>query len=106
MSPRRFTASPAAPSVRGVSTITVEPAALTRLASRLEDVAAELAAAARELSAGTAPGDLAGAVHDFCESWRWALSRTGEAASAAGAQLRDSATRYAQTDAALAGTLT
>ena len=105
IAPRRSPAHRSAPSVRCVSTITVEPAALTRLAGRLDDVAAELGAAARELSAGAVPGDLADAVDDFCASWRWALGRAGEAAAAAAGQLRDSATRYSTTDAAFVGTL-
>ena len=89
-----------------MSTFTVDPEALHRLAGDLDRSARDLQQLRGRFaglpSATSAAPELDDAVRDFAHHWRWAIGRLHERVATVGAGLRASASAYADTDAAIA----
>jgi uncharacterized protein YukE len=89
-----------------MSTLTVDPDALHRLAGDLDRSACDLQRLRGRLAAlpdaTAAAPEFDDAVRDFARHWQWAIGRLHERVATVGAGLRASATAYAETDAAIA----
>jgi uncharacterized protein YukE len=89
-----------------MSTFTVDPAALTRLALDLDRSARDLQHVRSRLAglpdATSAAPELDAAVREFGRHWKWAIGRLHDRVSTVGVGLRAAATAYADTDAAIA----
>jgi uncharacterized protein YukE len=89
-----------------MTTVTVDPAALTRLAADLDRAARDLQRVRGRLAglpdATSAAPELDAAVREFGRHWTWAIGRLHDRVATVGVGLRAAATAYADTDAAIA----
>jgi hypothetical protein len=89
-----------------VGHIEVSPDVLASLARDLKAVGQTVAGARQGLDGvgqnETGDGDLASAVHDFSDKWKYSLDKIGKKAAEVGDSVSGAATGYTQTDQGIA----